>query len=54
MFFNDAATTEIYTPGYTLSLHDALPICDAWGNADSQHDALYDVLVVEVRSTHGR
>src|SRR5438270_13477476 len=23
-FFNDAATTEIYT----LSLHDALPICD--------------------------
>lgn len=29
-------------------------VCDAWGNADSQHDALYDVLVVEVRSTHGR
>src|SRR3989449_8321901 len=32
-FFNDTATTEIYT----LSLHDALPICDvhalrgAWG-----------------------
>ena len=26
-FFNDTATTEIYTPGYTLSLHDALPIC---------------------------
>ena len=25
-FFNDTATTEIYTPGYTLSLHDALPI----------------------------
>ena len=24
-FFNDTATTEIYT----LSLHDALPICDA-------------------------
>src|ERR1041384_2229978 len=24
IFFNDAATTEIYT----LSLHDALPICD--------------------------
>ena len=23
-FFNDTATTEIYT----LSLHDALPICD--------------------------
>src|SRR2546427_4979632 len=25
-FFNDTATTEIYT----LSLHDALPICLAW------------------------
>src|SRR5213596_4421331 len=26
-FFNDTATTEIYTSPYTLSLHDALPIC---------------------------
>src|SRR3712207_8385040 len=26
-FFNDTATTEIYT----LSLHDALPICSRWG-----------------------
>ena len=26
-FFNDTATTEIYTSTYTLSLHDALPIC---------------------------
>src|SRR5213596_4343713 len=25
-FFNDTATTEIYTRPYTLSLHDALPI----------------------------
>src|SRR5213080_4311625 len=25
-FFEDPATTEIYTPLYTLSLHDALPI----------------------------
>src|SRR2546423_8077313 len=25
-FFNDTATTEIYT----LSLHDALPICEGW------------------------
>ena len=24
-FFNDTATTEIYTEIYTLSLHDALP-----------------------------
>src|SRR3546814_4229750 len=26
-FFNDTATTEIYTYRHTLSLHDALPIC---------------------------
>src|SRR3546814_8069818 len=26
-FFNVPATTEIYTYGHTLSLHDALPIC---------------------------
>src|SRR3546814_5055975 len=26
-FFNDPATTEIYTYGHPLSLHDALPIC---------------------------
>src|SRR3546814_19258401 len=25
-FFHDRATTEIYTYGHTLSLHDALPI----------------------------
>src|SRR6186713_1789407 len=25
-FFTDTATTEIYTPLYTLTLHDALPI----------------------------
>src|SRR5881392_4491398 len=28
-FFNDTATTEIYTTHNTLSLHDALPI-SAW------------------------
>src|SRR3546814_4916165 len=28
VFFNDTATTEIYTYGHTLSLHDALPIFD--------------------------
>src|SRR5579885_3911888 len=30
-FFNDTATTEIYT----LSLHDALPICSFAGSAES-------------------
>src|SRR5258706_496018 len=28
-FFNDTATTEIYT----LSLHDALPICEGFSNS---------------------
>src|SRR3546814_17729833 len=27
LFFNETATTAIYTYGHTLSLHDALPIC---------------------------
>src|SRR3546814_14188826 len=30
-FFNDTATTEIYTYGHTLSLHDALPISSLRG-----------------------
>src|SRR5881275_2707907 len=36
-FFNDTATTEIYTVPYTLSLHDALPISSAppAGNFDA-------------------
>src|SRR5881398_4185363 len=29
-FFNDTATTEIYTLSDTLSLHDALPISSSW------------------------
>src|SRR3546814_14183677 len=33
MFFNDTATTEIYTNLHTLSLHDALPISMAAGMA---------------------
>src|SRR5690348_17560707 len=35
-FFNDTATTEIYT----LSLHDALPICE--GPPVERHDAFHD------------
>src|SRR5213596_4296513 len=34
-FFNDTATTEIYTRPYTLSLHDALPISRTRGRSDS-------------------
>src|SRR2546430_13511029 len=37
-FFNDTATTEIYT----LSLHDALPICKAgWQNERTDIDLSY-------------
>src|SRR3546814_2336693 len=46
VFFNDTATTEIYTYGHTLSLHDALPIyirdaravADRLGFAHHVHD----------------
>ena len=38
-FFNDTATTEIYT----LSLHDALPIFNIDVNADVNIDANIDV-----------
>src|SRR5256885_17212486 len=34
-FFNDTATTEIYT----LSLHDALPICTGGGRAGAEEFA---------------
>src|SRR2546430_9854200 len=47
-FFNDTATTEIYT----LSLHDALPIlnkCDLVDDAE-----LLDLVELEVRELHQR
>src|SRR3546814_4912912 len=39
-FFNDTATTEIYTYGHTLSLHDALPVATAVAPASCQRRAL--------------
>src|SRR3546814_12172298 len=36
VFFNDTATTEIYTYGHTLSLHDALPIYRAAHRGDAR------------------
>src|ERR1019366_6700039 len=44
-FFNDTATTEIYT----LSLHDALPICK-FGRKRPQHPPLRSPLLVCFRS----
>src|SRR3546814_17985369 len=35
LFFNDTATTEIYTYIHTLSLHDALPISTTYSNCYS-------------------
>ena len=37
-FFNDTATTEIYTGEDTLSLHDALPICNTVQVSIHLHD----------------
>src|SRR2546430_10923637 len=46
-FFNDTATTEIYT----LSLHDALPICLRQRNGLwIPENSVHPVLVVQVRS----
>src|SRR2546422_7512516 len=39
-FFNDTATTEIYT----LSLHDALPICSAQRNCRALRDVRQRVI----------
>src|SRR3546814_12391101 len=36
-FFNDTATTEIYTYWHTLSLHDALPIFCMIGRHDGKN-----------------
>jgi len=45
-FFNDTATTEIYT----LSLHDALPICKTGDDATMSVTVEGDWLVVRIRA----
>src|SRR5213596_3030019 len=47
-FFNDTATTEIYTRPYTLSLHDALPISAPGARAAGAGRG------VDARRIHGR
>ena len=44
---NDTATTEIYTPTTTLSLHDALPISGA------EQDGQARVLALQVSGSPG-
>ena len=50
-FFNDTATTEIYT----LSLHDALPISTHLGDArvvlEDQADFAFDILFLDAYSS---
>src|SRR3546814_2899776 len=53
-FFNDTATTEIYTYLHTLSLHDALPI---YRLASQRRDGLgkqAGVLLVMTLKSHGQ
>src|SRR6202165_6356146 len=44
-FFNDTATTEIYT----LSLHDALPISSSPLSAQSWHPQVIQAMLLELR-----
>src|SRR3546814_14170289 len=41
-FFNDTSTTEIYTYGHTLSLHDALPIYLKKGDMANEAERLLE------------
>src|SRR3546814_12742403 len=52
-FFNDTATTEIYTYGHPLSLHDALPI---YHEADASHSRKLPVghVFAQPRRTYAR
>src|SRR6187431_2877962 len=56
-FFNDTATTEIYTTVHTLSLHDALPIylpCLAGGRGDGDDHLVRPVVAQQVGQVVGR
>ena len=46
-FFNDTATTEIYT----LSLHDALPICVSKSSMSYNHRRKHQTLLTQFRFT---
>src|SRR3712207_7288756 len=49
-FFNDTATTEIYT----LSLHDALPICRAPGSTPDRRTPTASCWAARSRRARGR
>src|SRR5688572_31873118 len=48
-FFNDTASTEIYT----LSLHDALPICQNGEAIDRESNTPSEVAVAAVKTSEG-
>src|SRR5881296_3365679 len=48
-FFNDTATTEIYTLLYTLSLHDALPISGLKSSNAQKEYYLTDIVEAAIR-----
>src|SRR5213080_1280836 len=52
-FFNDTATTEIYTPLYTLSLHDALPIWKCPNCLEIAQGISVDVIEIDGASNTG-
>src|SRR5437868_15489926 len=47
-FFTATSPTEIYT----LSLHDALPICDSVAEEDDEHVFLVDLFFVQFHRRH--
>src|SRR5210317_1612687 len=49
-FFNDTATTEIYTLSYTLSLHDALPIFPTRRSSDLKQKTAYEMSELQSHS----
>src|SRR3546814_17839585 len=52
-FFNDTATTENYTYGHTLSLHDARPIYTLTVVATESYETFADNLQKEIEADTG-
>src|SRR5213075_3548760 len=50
-FFNDTATTEIYTTRHTLSLHDALPISISSRHANGRRGIAANVSPVRTKKS---